>query len=106
MSEKKKIFICGICQESNAFNPIFMPLSNFYRANMETSGYGDDRAARDYLATQNVECVYGVSLHSNSGGPIADEVLDFFMNDTVEKMNLQMAFLLYSHSYHKVPKLP
>ena len=86
MSEKKKIFMCGLCQESNAFNPIFMPLSNFHRMSMETSGYGDDNAARVYLSTQNVECTYGVSLHSNSGGPLADEVVEFFINDTVEKI--------------------
>ena len=84
MSNQKRIFMCGISQESNTFNPVYASLARFYVHSMEHSGYADDRGAKDFLATQNVECTYGVVMRSNSGGPLTDETVDFFIKDTVE----------------------
>lgn len=86
MGNRKRIFMCALAQESNSFNPVYMPLSRFYVHSVGVSGYEDDRGARDYLASQNAECIYGVCMRSNSGGPLTDETVEFFLRDTTEKI--------------------
>lgn len=86
MSATKKVFVCAFTQESNSFNPIVMPLSSFSNCSIEKSGAPLDMGAISYLLSKNVECIYGIAMHSRSGGHIADEVVEFFLNDTLTRI--------------------
>jgi microcystin degradation protein MlrC len=83
---KKRILMCGLAQESNSFNPVPMTMKSFHPVSMEVSGYDNSRAAREYLADKDVEMIWGISMRSASGAPLANEVVDYFMNDTMERI--------------------
>ena len=83
---KKRILMCGLAQESNSFNPVPMTMKSFHPTSMEVSGYDNTRAAREYLADKDVEMIWGISMRSASGAPLANEVVDYFMNDTMERI--------------------
>lgn len=83
---QKRILMCGLAQESNSFNPVPMTMKSFRPISMEISGYDNSRAAREYLADKDVQMIWGVGMRSASGAPLANEVVDYFMKDTLERI--------------------
>ena len=86
MSSKKKVLVCAFTQESNSFNPVIMPLSSFSNFSIDVSGNACDVGAVSYLASQDVECIYGIAMHARSGGHISDETVEFFLRDTLDRI--------------------
>jgi hypothetical protein len=69
---RKKVFICGLSQESNSFNPVLATLKSFGIRNMEVSTMDPSRGAREYLsAKDDIELIYGKDISAYSGGPVA-----------------------------------
>ena len=87
MNQQKRVFICGLAQESNCFNPVLMGMNAFSPQSTEISGHLNVKGGRTFLLSQGVECVYGVCMRSNSGAPLTDEVVDYFLKDTLEKIH-------------------
>ena len=86
MNSTKKVLVCSFTQESNSFNPLIMPRSCFSCISVEHGGHACATGAVSYLLSQGVECVYGLSMNSRSGGHISDETVEFFMNDTLQRI--------------------
>ena len=86
MNMEKRVLVCAITQESNSFNPVIMQCRSFGIVNAEKSGHSCVRGAISYLLSKNIECIYGISMHARSGGRIADDVVELFLNDTIDKI--------------------
>ena len=85
MSQRKRILICGIAQESNCFNPVLMGMSAFHPVSAGVAGHLNVKGGREYLATTDAECMFGVSmLSSGSGAPLTAEVVEYFLADTMK----------------------
>ncbi|MBE6597346.1 MAG: M81 family metallopeptidase [Ruminococcaceae bacterium] len=80
---KKRIFVCALAQESNSFNPIPMGMDSFHPHSTAVSGYENAIGARAVLESEDVEAIYGITMRSNSGAPLAREVVDYFFEDTL-----------------------
>lgn len=93
MKDKKmRVFICGMLQESNSFNPV---LANF--EDFQSSGIyeGDELVHADGKAGPTMDGmihgvidsgfipVGGVRMRSKSGGPVDHTVVDWFMEKTI-----------------------
>ena len=87
MSEIKRVFVCGIEQESNSFNPVFMSLERFHRQSADKSNYGKGGGAYKVFNENNIECVYGIHMTANSSAPVKDEVVNYFLDDTLAKIS-------------------
>ena len=86
---KKRIFVCGIHQESNCFNPIPTPKTMFgilegesskraLGARTSTGGLMSRLAAED-----GVDVIYGTVIHSASGAPLKAEVCEYFLGSVL-----------------------
>ncbi len=82
---KKRIFVCGLHQESNCFNPVPMPKSMFgiieddnmkrcINENISTGGIVNYLESRD-----DVDAIYSIVMRAPSGAPIKTEVVDHFL---------------------------
>ena len=83
---KKRIFMCGLQQESNCFNPIPMTLESFAPDKMETADYTEYIGAEAFFSDKNVDIIWGAHMRSASGSPLANEVVEYFISDTLEKI--------------------
>lgn len=83
---KKRIFMCGLQQESNCFNPVLMTLESFAPDKEETADYREYIGAEAFLSDKNVDIIWGAHMRSASGSPLADEVVNYFINDTLERI--------------------
>ncbi len=86
MNCRKRVLICGLAQESNSFNPVAMPLTQIKPTNTQKSGHANVSGGREYLLAKGVDCIFGVTMRSNSGGPLKDEVVEHFLNDTLARI--------------------
>ena len=59
-TQPKRVFLCGIAQESNAFNPIPSSLGFFGKSKATLSGYPQIKGALPYLQEQGVEVISGL----------------------------------------------
>ena len=90
---KKRVFICGLVQESNSFNPVLTDFEDF-----STSGIYDGQALLDSdgragetlngmicaARQRGLELVGGRRMRSKSGGPVAHAVVEDFLGRTLE----------------------
>ena len=92
--DKKRIFLCGLFQESNSFNPILTEYENF-----ESFGIFEGEACRDdkfcsetakgmihHLDEKGVEIVFGVVMVAGSGGLVNHKVVDGFVHKNLEML--------------------
>ena len=87
MSETKRVFVCGIEQESNSFNPIFMPLDKFHCQSADKSNYGKGAGAYKVFNENGIECVYGTHMTANSSAPVKNEVVNYFLDNTLSQIS-------------------
>lgn len=90
--QTKRVLVCGLVQESNSFNPTLATLEDFaeygiYEGN-EILDTDNNRGATidgmlKVLADEKITVVPAVSMRSVSGGPVADDVVEWFLNKTI-----------------------
>ena len=84
---RKKVFICGLSQESNSFNPVLSTLDHFGIRDMEASGLDPSRGAKEYFSDKNdIELLYGKDMSAYSGGPVANEVVEYFFEKNIKPL--------------------
>ncbi len=88
----KRVLICGIVQESNSFNPTLATLEDFAEYGIYV---GDEILVSDsnrgatidgmlkILANEKITVVPAISMRSVSGGPLADDVVEWFLDKTI-----------------------
>ena len=95
--QTKRVLVCGLVQESNSFNPTLATLEDFAEYGIyegdEILDTNNNRGATidgmlNVLANENFTVVPAVSMRSISGGPIADDVVEWFLNKTIDTINL------------------
>ena len=90
----KKVFMCGLSQESNSFNPV---LSEKYIFDSFFPFWGDDslperfslpsaNGMRDTFSQGGAELVFGPVVRAGSGGPVKHSVIKFFLDKTLENL--------------------
>ncbi|MBR2878703.1 MAG: M81 family metallopeptidase [Clostridia bacterium] len=88
----KKVFLCGLHQESNSFNPLLSEYEDFgHLKGDELINRG--RAAGvivfgmiEVLKSYGITPVCGSVLRAGSGGPLNSKVYEFFINDTIAEI--------------------
>lgn len=91
---KKRIFVCRFHQESNSFNPVLTTLEDFKAAGVYT---GQDVVQKDgqcgavlcgtidALYDEDVELIGGIVMATaTSGAPLQRNVVDYFIQNTVD----------------------
>jgi len=86
MCSKKRVYVCGIAQESNCFNPVIMTMNSFRIQISNESKWENVTGAIAYLEENDVNCIYGLMMNSNSGAPLAHSVVDYFLNHTLNSI--------------------
>ena len=96
MKDKKRIFICRIHQESNAFNPVLATMEDFQSAGIyegENVVKKDGKCGVtvcgivDAFHKEDVELIGGVSMTAiTSGGPVESAVVDWFLQKNIAKI--------------------
>lgn len=85
----KRIFVCGIHQESNSFNPIPSPKSMFFAHEGANSvKWAKSSMSSGGLITrlqeaENVEVIYGTIMAAPSGAPLKAEVCEYFLGSVL-----------------------
>lgn len=94
--QAKRVFVCGIVQESNSFNPIYATLDDFAQYGIyegdELLNPNSKRGATidgmlKVLDDNKITPVPGVSLRATSGGPLSDDVVEWFLDKTITAIN-------------------
>ena len=88
----KRIFVCGLLQESNSFNPVLSTFEDFVGAGI----YEGDALVRageragatihgilNCIKDTGCEAVGGVRARAKSGGPVSSSVVNWFIDETV-----------------------
>ncbi len=93
--DKKRVFICGIHQESNSFNPTLTKISDFAAYEIYE---GDDvlnpnrqsgvtiAGMLAALEEANMEAFAGVAMRSSPAGPLETNVVNWFLDKTVKAL--------------------
>ncbi len=93
----KRVLVCGIVQESNSFNPILATLEDFAEYGIYV---GNEILASDTNRGATVDgmlrvlddnkfiTVPGVSIRATSGGPVSDNVVEWFLDKTITAINM------------------
>lgn len=93
LKTKKRVFVCGLYQESNAFNPVLAKIEDFARLGIcegEEILRKNEKCvvelfgAIDALRESDVEIIGGVAMSATSGGPIEHTVVERFIQKTVD----------------------
>ena len=93
LKTKKRVFVCGLYQESNAFNPVLARIEDFARLGIcegeEILRKNEECVvelfgAIDALRESDVEIIGGVAMSATSGGPIEHTVVERFIQKTVD----------------------
>lgn len=85
----KRIFVCGIHQESNCFNPIPTPKTMFGTLEGENSKRASGAKTStgglmERLEAENgIELIYGTVMSAPSGAPLKEEVCEFFLGSVL-----------------------
>ena len=94
MLQEKTVFICGLHQESNSFNPVLTGVEHFRAHGI----YEDDecinietcsdiiRGMCDTLAAEKINIVGGVTMRSGSGGPVESSIVEGFIDKISQKL--------------------
>lgn len=91
-SAKKRVFVCGMLQESNSFNPVFASFEDFqssgiYEGEALIHAHGQAGPTIEGMiqgvSDQGFVPVGGVRMRSKSGGPVDQTVVDWFMKKTL-----------------------
>lgn len=89
---KKRIFVCGMLQESNSFNPVLASFEDFqssgiYEGDQLVHANGKAGPTMDGMIQGVLDSgfipVGGVRMRSKSGGPVDHTVVDFFLEKTL-----------------------
>ncbi|MBQ8340719.1 MAG: M81 family metallopeptidase [Clostridia bacterium] len=84
-NQKKRIYVCGLHQESNSFNPVLMREERFstWEGDEVAGFYGRNRGIIggmiDTLVDSGAELIYGRYMTASSGGPLEDAVALHFI---------------------------
>ena len=90
--QTKRVFVCGIVQESNSFNPAYATLDDFIQYGIFegdeilTSGKKCGMTVNGMLkilSDEQITPVPGVSTRAGSGGPLADSVVEWFLDKNI-----------------------
>ena len=87
-----KVFVCGLHQESNSFNPALAGFDTFrYLEGDELITLGRDAGVTIYgmlnvLKENNITPVCGIKMRAGSGAPLKKEVPENFINKTIESI--------------------
>lgn len=87
-----KVFVCGLHQESNSFNPQLAGFDNFrYLEGDELITLGRDAGVTIFgmlnvLKENNITPVCGIEMRAGSGGPLKRDVPENFIKKTVESI--------------------
>ena len=105
---KKRIFVCGIAQETNAFNPIVSKVDMFGRYNCEKiiQSLGMIGGMLKTLTEADVDVTYGTSIGASSGGPIDDAVWQDFLKETLATIQKEGPFDGIAISMHGATSSP
>lgn len=86
----KKVYLCRFSQESNAFNPVLAVKKDFNIVKKPTSDMLEKgvcglmaKGAYDALAKSDLEIIYGDFYYAGSGAPIKEDVINAFMDTTI-----------------------
>ena len=89
----KKVFLCRISQESNSFNPVLTGLDRFGIVETPEDILSENgkcgitvNGIFKTLNDKGYEIIPGVCMHCGSSAPLKDEVVNFFIDKTVEKI--------------------
>ena len=89
---EKRIFVCGMLQESNSFNPVLASFEDFqssgiYEGDQLVHANGKAGPTMDGMIQGVLDSgfipVGGVRMRSKSGGPVDHTVVDFFLEKTL-----------------------
>lgn len=89
VQSEKRIYVCGLHQESNSFNPVLMREERFsmWEGDEVAGFYGRNRGIIggmiDTLVDSGAELIYGRYMTASSGGPLEDAVALHFMEKTL-----------------------
>ena len=78
----KKIYICGIKQESNSFNTTVSSLKDFSIQERESLKLSNNERVKGIvkaLAEEKMEAVWGPCFWASPNGPLSDEVVDLLL---------------------------
>lgn len=89
----KKVFLCRISQESNSFNPVLTGIDCFSVVDNPEDILSNDgkcgitvNGIYKTLNDKGYEVISGVCMTGGSSAPLKDEVVNFFVEKTVEKV--------------------
>ena len=91
----KRIFVCGLLQESNSFNPVLSTFEDFVGAGIyegkELVRAGAKAGATihgmlECIRAMGFEAVGGVRARAKSGGPVSSSVVNWFTEKTVRAL--------------------
>ncbi len=85
----KRVFVCGLHQESNSFNPIYADLDSFEICKADKSTDPAVIGGIQYLLDEGAECIYGTFMTSQSGAPLTDRAVSFFVNTIIKEIENQ-----------------
>ena len=105
---KKRIFVCGIAQETNVFNPIVSKINMFgcYNCQQVIHTMGMLGGMLTTLTNADTEMTYGTSLGASSGGPIDDAVWQGFLSETLQTIKEKGPFDGIAISMHGATSSP
>lgn len=92
---KKRIFVCGLLQESNSFNPVLSTFEDFVGAGIYEGDALVQAGARagatihgmlSCIRDLDCEAVGGVRARAKSGGPVSSSVVNWFMEKTISDL--------------------
>ena len=87
-----KVFVCGLHQESNSFNPKLAGFDSFrYLEGEELITLGRDAGVTIFgmlnvLKENNVTPVCGIEMRAGSGAPLKKDVAENFVKKTLESI--------------------
>ena len=90
----KKIFMCGLSQESNSFNPVFSGKDVFdsFRPYWgdgipsDTFCLPSANGMRDTFTKEGAEIVFGPVIRAGSGGPVLHSVITLFLDKALDNL--------------------
>ena len=91
---KKRVFMCGLSQESNSFNPVLTNMEEFesfdaYWGNApipEKFCLPSACGAYETLCQADIELCCGPVIRAGSGGPVEHSVVEYFVDTTLKQI--------------------
>lgn len=91
----KKVFMCGMSQESNSFNPVLTDLKVFEEFSPFWGGkelpqkfcLPSANGMYETFLSENSELIVGPVIRAGSGGPIEQSFVEYFLDITLKQLN-------------------